>query len=178
MDLSAAGIAPEPEIKQYTLSLLVRNHPGVLSHVAGLFTRRGYNIESISAGITEHADLTRITIVVTGDTAIVNQVVKQCQKLVDVIRIVSLRYNESVTRELALIAVKAQPEDRSKIIEIARVFEATVADMAENAIVLEVVGNARRINSVLQLLAPFGIEDIARTGAVALAYRSHIPPIN
>ncbi len=178
MDLSAEGIGPEPEVKQYTLSILVRNHPGVLSHVAGLFTRRGYNIESISAGITEREDITRITIVVTGDRNILEQVLKQCQKLVDVIRIVSLKYNESVTRELALIAVSAKPEDRSRIIEIAGVFDAKIVDMAESAIVLEVVGNARRINSVLQLLAPFGIEDIARTGVVALAYRSEIPPIN
>jgi acetolactate synthase-1/3 small subunit len=178
MDLSAAGIAPEPETKQYTLSILVRNHPGVLSHVAGLFTRRGYNIESISAGITEREDITRITIVVTGDRNVLEQVLKQCQKLVDVIRIVSLKYNESVTRELALITVSARPEDRSRIIEIAGVFDAKVVDMAESSLMLEVVGNARRINSVLQLLAPFGIEDIARTGVVALAYRSEIPPIN
>ena len=168
----------EPENKQYTLSILVRNHPGVLSHVAGLFTRRGYNIESISAGITERSDITRITIVVTGDTNILEQVLKQCQKLVDVIKITSLKYNESVSRELAIIIVTAREEDRSRIIEIAGVFDAAIVDMAEGAIVLEVVGNARRINSVIQLLSPFGIEDIARTGVVALAYRSQIPPIN
>ena len=168
----------EPEIKQYTLSILVRNHAGVLSHVAGLFTRRGYNIESITAGITERSDITRITIVVTGDNSIVEQVLKQCQKLVDVIRITSLKYNESVSRELAIIIVTARQEDRSRIIEIAGVFDANIVDMAEGAIVLEVVGNARRINSVIQLLSPFGIEDIARTGVVALAYRSQIPPIN
>jgi acetolactate synthase I/III small subunit len=168
----------EPEIKQYTLSILVRNHAGVLSHVAGLFTRRGYNIESITAGITERSDITRITIVVTGDNKIMEQVIKQCQKLVDVIKVTSLKYNESVTRELAIISVSARPENRSRIIEIAGVFNANVVDMAEDALILEAVGNARHINSIIQLLSPFGIEDIARTGVAALAYRSRIAPIN
>jgi len=168
----------QSEIKQYTLSLLVRNHAGVLSHISGLFARRGYNIESISAGITERSDITRITIVVTGDVKIVEQVLKQCQKLVDVIQVQSLKYSESVTRELAILAVTAKPDNRSRIMEIADVFDATVVDMAEGAIILEAVGNARRINSLIHLLSPFGIEDIARTGVVALAYRSQIPPIN
>jgi acetolactate synthase-1/3 small subunit len=168
----------ESEIKQYTLSILVRNHAGVLSHVAGLFARRGYNIESITAGVTERSDITRITIVVTGDPRIMEQVLKQCQKLVDVINVTSLKYNESVTRELAIIAVTAKPGSRSPIFEIAGVFNANIVDMAEDAIILEVVGNARHINSIIQLLSPFGIENIARTGVAALAYRSQIPPIN
>jgi acetolactate synthase I/III small subunit len=168
----------EPEVKQYTLSMLVRNHAGVLSHVAGLFTRRGYNIESISAGITERPDITRITIVVTGDRKILEQVLKQCQKLVDVITVTSLKYNESVTRELAIIVVKASSETRSQIIEIADVFDATIVDMAESAIMLEVTGNTRRIDSIMKLLTPFEIEEVARTGVVALQYRSQIPPIN
>jgi acetolactate synthase-1/3 small subunit len=168
----------DPETRQYTISILVRNHAGVLSHVAGLFTRRGYNIESITAGITERPDITRITIVVTGDNKIVEQVLKQCQKLVDVINVTSLKYNESVSRELAVIAVSARPEHRSRIIEIADVFNANVVDMAEDAIILEVVGNARHINSIIQLLSPFGIETLARTGVVAMAYRSQMAPIN
>jgi acetolactate synthase-1/3 small subunit len=171
-------LAQEPETKQYTLSVLVRNHAGVLSHVAGLFTRRGYNIESISAGITERSDITRITIVVTGDYKILEQVVKQCQKLVDVISVSSLKYNESITRELAIIAVKASQETRSPIIEVADVFDAKIVDMSEQAIMLEVTGNTRLIDSIIKLLSPFGIEEIARTGVVALRYRSQIPPIN
>jgi acetolactate synthase-1/3 small subunit len=171
-------LTQEPETKQYTLSMLVRNHAGVLSHVAGLFTRRGYNIESITAGVTERSDITRITIVVTGDHKILEQVVKQCQKLVDVINVISLKYNESVTRELAIIVVKASSETRSPIIEIADVFDAKIVDMSEQAIMLEVTGNTRRIDSIIKLLSPFGIEEIARTGVVALRYRSQIPPIN
>ncbi len=170
-------IVQEAETRQYTLSILVRNHAGVLSHVAGLFTRRGYNIESISAGITENPEITRITIVVTGDHRILEQVVKQCQKLVDVIKIKALKYNESVTRELAIIAVKADQTNRSKIIEIADVFNAKIVDMAEDSLMMEVTGNARQINSIIQLLSPFGIEQIGRTGVVALEYRSKILPI-
>jgi acetolactate synthase-1/3 small subunit len=166
------------ETKQYTLSMLVRNHAGVLSHVAGLFTRRGYNIESISAGITENPEITRITIVVTGDRKILDQVIKQCQKLIDVIKVTSLKYNESVTRELAIVVVKASQETRSQIIEIADVFDAKIADMSECAIMLEVTGNTRSINSIIKLLSPFGIEEIARTGVVALPYRNQMSPIN
>lgn len=168
----------EFEAKQYTLSMLVRNHAGVLSHIAGLFTRRGYNIESITAGVTEKPDITRITIVVTGDHKIVEQVLKQCQKLVDVITVTSLKYNESVTRELAIIVVQACQKTRSQIIEIADVFNAKVVDMSEEAIMLEVTGNTRHINSVIALLSPFGIEEMARTGVVALKYRSQIPVID
>ncbi len=168
----------EPETRQYILSMLVRNHAGVLSHIAGLFTRRGYNIESITAGVTERLDITRITIVVTGDHKILEQVLKQCQKLVDVITVTSLKYNESVTRELAIIVVKASQEKRSQTIEIADVFNAKIVDMSESAIMLEVTGNTRRIDSIIKLLSPFGIEEIARTGVVALRYRSQISPIN
>lgn len=171
-------LTKEPEAKQYTLSILVRNHAGVLSHVAGLFTRRGYNIESISAGVTERPDITRITIIVTGDAKIVEQMVKQCQKLVDVIKVTSLSYNESVTRELAIIVVKASQETRSQIIEIADVFDAKITDMSAAAIMLEATGSMRNINSIITLLTPFGIEEIARTGVVALPYRSQMPPIN
>ncbi len=165
------------ETKQYTLSMLVRNHAGVLSHVAGLFTRRGYNIDSISAGVTENAEITRITIVVTGDDRILEQVVKQCQKLVDVVKVKALKYNETVTREMAIIAVRANQETRSKIIEIADVFSAKIVDMAEESLMLEVTGNTRQINSIIQLLQPFGIEEMGRTGVVALQYRSKIASI-
>ena len=170
-------IVHDPEVKQYTLSMLVRNHAGVLSHVAGLFTRRGYNIESISAGITEKPDVTRITIVVTGDQRILEQVVKQCRKLVDVIKVHALKHNESVARELAIIVVRASLETRSRIIEIADVFSAKIVDMAEDAIMVEVTGNSRQINSIINLLSPFGIEEMGRTGVVALQYRSKLAPI-
>jgi acetolactate synthase-1/3 small subunit len=159
----------KPEMKQYILSMLVRNHAGVLSHIAGLFTRRGYNIESITAGITERPDITRITIVVTGDQKIVEQVLKQCQKLVDVITVTGLKYNDSITRELAIIVVKASQETRSQIIEITDVFDGKIVDMSEQAIVLEVTGNTRSIDSIIKLLSPYGIEEIARTGVVALS---------
>ena len=109
---------------------------------------------------------------------VVEQVVKQCRKLVDVIKVSNLKYNEAVTRELALIVVKADMENRSRIIEIADVFDAKIVDMAEDAILLEVTGNIRKINSIIQLLSPFGIEEIGRTGMVALKARSKMPSIN
>ena len=170
--------AQTPDKTQYTLSMLVRNHAGVLSHVAGLFTRRGYNIESITAGVTENPEITRMTFVVIGDKRILEQVLKQCQKLVDVITVTNLKYNESVTRELAIIVVNATQENRSQIIEIADVFNAKIADMSHDAIMLEVTGNSRQINSVMQLLTPYGITEVARTGVVALQYRSQVPPID
>src|SRR3989337_2682956 len=109
-------------MKTHTLSILVRNHPGVLSHIAGLFARRAYNIESIAAGVTEKPDVTRITIVVAGDEDVLEQVTKQVRKLVDVIKVVDLKYSESITRELAIITVKANKDTRSEIIEIGDVF--------------------------------------------------------
>ncbi|RMF91613.1 MAG: acetolactate synthase small subunit [Nitrospinota bacterium] len=155
-----------------TLSMLVRNHPGVLSHVAGLFTRRGYNIESISAGVTENPEITRITICVTGDDKMVEQIIKQCQRLVDVLSVTELKYDESITRELAVINVKAPQQNRSEIIQIASVFNGRIADMSEDALMIEVTGNERQIDSIIRLLATYGIEEIARTGLVALQFPS------
>lgn len=158
--------------KKHALSILVRNHPGVLSHVAGLFTRRGYNIDSISAGVTENPEITRITICVTGDEKMVEQIVKQCQKLVDVLSVVDLKYDESITRELAVINVKATQQTRSEIIQIASVFHGRIADMSEEALMIEVTGNERQIDSIIKLLSTYGIEEIARTGLVALGFPS------
>ncbi|HWP47906.1 MAG TPA: acetolactate synthase small subunit [Candidatus Limnocylindrales bacterium] len=161
----------------HTLSLLVRNHPGVLSHVAGLFTRRGYNIESISVGVTENPELSRMTIAVGGDERVVQQIIKQCQKLVDVLSIKDLKYDESITRELAVFVVKTPSnQSRAEIIQIAGVFNARVADMSETSIMIEVTGNQRQIDSITRLLAQYGIEEMARTGIVALTFPSKRKP--
>lgn len=162
---------------QHTLSLLVRNHPGVMSHVAGLFTRRSYNIESIAVGVTENPELSRMTFVVGGDERIVQQIVKQCQKLVDVLSVKVLKYEESLTRELAVITVKTtSTQSRAEIIQIASVFNARIADMSETSIMIEVTGNQRQINSIISLLAKYGIEEMARTGLVALTFPSMRKP--
>lgn len=159
-------------MEKHTLAILVRNHPGVLSHISGLFARRAYNIESIAAGVTENPDVTRITIVVKGDERILEQVTKQLRKLVDVIKVVDLGYADSVTRELAIITVKCTKETRGEIIELSDVFKGTIVDLSEKTLTIQVVGNERQIKGIIKLLSFFGIEEMARTGVIALAYRS------
>ena len=158
--------------EKHTLSILVRNHPGVLSHIAGLFARRAYNIESIAAGVTEKPDVTRITIVVTGDEDVIEQVIKQLRKLIDVIKVVDLKYSDSITRELSIITVNCSNETRGEIIEISDVFNGTVVDLSESTITIQVTGNDRQIKGIIKLLSRFGIEEIARTGVIALPYKS------
>lgn len=158
------------------ISILVRNHPGVLSHVAGLFTRRGYNIESIAAGVTEKPEVTRITIVVSGDEAILEQVTKQIRKLIDVIKVQDLIYSESITRELVLLTIQVPREKRQEIIVTANTFGATVVDIADKTMTLEFVGNERKINTIIQALKDFKVKEIARTGYVALPLESRLEP--
>ncbi|MFH1136153.1 MAG: acetolactate synthase small subunit [Pseudomonadota bacterium] len=154
------------------ISILVRNHPGVLSHVAGLFTRRAYNIESIAAGVTETPEVTRITIVVTGDEVILEQVTKQLRKLIDVIKVQDLKYSESITRELVLMTIFVPREKRQEVLTTANTFQATVVDISEKTMTLEFVGNERKINTVIQALSVFKVKDMARTGFVALPLES------
>lgn len=157
---------------RHILSVLVRNHAGVLSHVAGLFTRRSYNIESLVAGETEDPCISRIIIVVTGDEDVLEQVNKQIQKMVDVISVSDLKFDKAVTGELALITVNADSGSRHEIIEIAEVFGAKVKDMSSTTITMEIAGEERLINNIINLLKPFGIEEMARTGLIALGLRS------
>ena len=154
------------------ISVLVRNHPGVLSHVAGLFARRAYNIESIVAGITDRADITRITLVVTGDESILEQVTKQLRKLIDVIGVIDLKYSQSITRELILMTVYLPSEKRVELIQVANSFGATIVDISDQTATLEFSGNERRINTLLMALAPFKVKEIARTGLIALPLES------
>ncbi|MCL6583438.1 MAG: acetolactate synthase small subunit [bacterium] len=157
---------------RHIISVLVRNHPGVLSHVVGLFTRRSYNIESLAAGVTENPEITRITIVVTGDDRVLDQVMKQVNKLVDVLSVSDLKYDQAITRELAIITVKTTLQTRGAVIEIANVFGAKVVDMSEDTITLELSGTERVLQNLVRLLKPFGISEMARTGMIALAMKS------
>ena len=154
------------------ISIMVRNHPGVLSHVAGLFARRAYNIESIAAGVTENPDVTRITIVVSGDEVILEQVTKQLRKLIDVIKVQDLKYSESITRELVLLTVFTPRDRRQEVIMTANTFGATVLDIAEKTVTLEFVGNERKVNTIMQALDGFKVKEVARTGFVALPLES------
>jgi acetolactate synthase-1/3 small subunit len=138
----------------------------------GLFTRRSYNIESLAAGVTEDPEITRLTIVVAGDDRVLDQVMKQVNKLVDVLKVTDLKYDQAIVRELAIITVKTTLQTRGPVIEIANVFGAKVVDMSEDTITLELSGTEKVIQNLLRLLSPFGICEMARTGMIALAMKS------
>lgn len=153
---------------KHTLAVLVVNKPGVLARIAGLLSRRVFNIESIAAGYTEEPDVTRITIVVEGDTHILDQVVKQLSKLVDVIKIQELGEVE-IERELALIKVKASANRRSDIVNIVNIFRANIVDVNRETMVVELTGDERKINALCAVLEEHGIVEMVRTGKVALS---------
>ena len=153
---------------KHTLSILVENHAGVLSRVAGLFSRRGFNIDSLAVGITENPAISRITIVVEGDEHTVEQVSKQLNKLIDVIRVRKLDYSDSVSRELALIKVDATAATRSEIIQIVEVFRAKIVDISKNTLTIEASGALDKVAALEDMLRPFGIKEIVRTGTIAI----------
>ncbi|HHU69344.1 MAG TPA: acetolactate synthase small subunit [Thermoanaerobacterales bacterium] len=153
---------------KHTLSVLVENNPGVLSRVAGLFSRRGFNIESLAVGTTERPDISRMTIVVDGDNYIVEQVSKQLNKLVDVIKVTDIDANDSVSRELVLIKVDADPSVRTEIVQIVEIFRANIVDVGKNTMIIELTGDKGKVNAMEELLAPFGIKELVRTGIIAL----------
>ncbi|MDO9518389.1 MAG: acetolactate synthase small subunit [Methanosarcinaceae archaeon] len=153
---------------RHTLAVLVENKSGVLARVAGLFSRRGYNIDSLAVGVTEDPTISRMTIVVRGDDHVLEQVTKQLNKLIDVIRVTDLSAEESVERELALIKVTVDANNRSEIIQIADIFRARIIDVAAKSITIEVTGNEDKILGIEQLLRPFGIKEMVRTGKIAL----------
>ena len=151
-----------------TISVLVENHPGVLFRIAGLFSRRGFNIDSLAVGTTENPDVSRMTIVVEGDEYIVEQVKKQLNKLVDVIKVSKIGDDEAVTRELILIKVYADPQIRSEIIQIAEIFRANIVDVSRNSLTIELTGDKNKVAAFEELLKPFGIKELVRTGVIAV----------
>jgi acetolactate synthase-1/3 small subunit len=153
---------------KYTLSVLVENHAGVLSRVAGLFSRRGFNIDSLAVGVTENPDISRMTIVVDGDEYIVEQVSKQLNKLIDVIKIKRLDKHESITRELSLIKVTANAATRSEIVQLVEIFRAKIVDVSKNTLTIEASGSGDKVQALEDLLKPFGIKEIVRTGTIAI----------
>jgi acetolactate synthase-1/3 small subunit len=153
---------------KYTLVALMEDKPGVLTRVAGLFRRRNFNIESLSVGHSETPSISRMTIVVDGDNRVVDQVVTQLSKLINVTDVVDVSGKETVIRELALIKVKAGPGTRTEIIELANVFRARVVDVGTTSMTVEITGPETRVNSLIGLLAPYGLEELARTGRVAM----------
>jgi acetolactate synthase-1/3 small subunit len=153
---------------KHTVAILVENKPGVLTRVAGLFSRRGFNIESLAVGVTENPDTSRMTIVVTGDDHILEQVMKQLNKLIDVIRVSDIPPEESVNRELALIKVGVDSDTRSEVMQIVDVFRAKIVDVGIKSLVVEVTGDESKINAMEQLLRQFGIKEMVRTGKIAM----------
>ncbi|NLI81162.1 MAG: acetolactate synthase small subunit [Deltaproteobacteria bacterium] len=153
---------------KHTLSVLVENKPGVLVRVAGLFSRRGFNIDSLTVGRTENPDVSRMTIVVDGDDRFIEQVTKQLHKLIDVIKISDISAEEYVDRDLVLIKVAAEPSQRVEIMQMAGVFRARVVDLGRKTITLECTGHEGKINAFEESLRPYGIKELVRTGKVAM----------
>ena len=153
---------------RHTLSVLVEDRHGVLTRVAGMFSRRGYNIDSLTVGVTEDPTVSRMTIVVKGDDEVLEQVTKQLNKLIEVIRVIDLKSEETVERELAMIKVKSDVSNRSEIMQIADIFRARIIDVAPRSMIIEITGDETKIEAIEQLLRPFGIKEMVRTGKIAL----------
>jgi len=155
-------------MSKHTLSVLVENKPGVLARVAGLFSRRGFNIESLAVGPTEHADVSRMTIVVAVADLPLEQVTKQLNKLVNVIKIVELDQSVSVQRELLLVKVRADATVRSQVLETVQLFRAKVVDVSPEALTVEATGTADKIEALLRMLEPYGVREMVQSGMVAI----------
>jgi len=156
-------------MRPHTLSILVENKPGVLSRVAGLFTRRGYNIESLAVGTCEEPDMSRITVVSIGDDEAIEQIKKQLNKLIEVVKVSDLTFSDHVPRELALIKVHAEPgSTRAEVMQLADNFRARIVDVGKKTVILEVTGDTSKINALEDLLRQYGIKELVRTGKIAM----------
>jgi len=153
---------------RHTLSVLVENKPGVLARISGMFSRRGFNIHSLAVGPTEHDEVSRMTIVVNVETKPLEQVVKQLNKLINVLKIVELEKEFAVERELMLIKVKADSSTRAGIVEIADIFRSKIVDVSANALTIEATGSPDKLMALTDLLHQYGVRELVRTGLVAL----------
>ncbi|HPC89873.1 MAG TPA: acetolactate synthase small subunit [Methanothrix sp.] len=153
---------------KHTIAVIVENKSGVLTRIAGLFSRRSFNIDSLSVGATDNPDYSRMTITVQGDRDVLEQVIKQLSKLINVIRVSELIPGESVERELAIIKVSADRESRSEIMQVASIFRAKIIDVSQRSVIIEVTGDEEKIDAIIQLLRQFGIKELARTGKVSM----------
>ena len=154
---------------RHTLSVLVEDKPGVLARVSSLFSRRGFNIESLAVGPTEVPEVSRMTIVVSVERLPLEQVTKQLNKLVNVLKIVELDEDSSVQRAIALVKVKADAGQRSSILEVVQLFRAKVVDVALDAVTIEVTGNDDKVEALLRLLEPYGIKELVKSGVIAVS---------
>lgn len=159
---------------KYTLSVLVEDEVGVLSRISGLFARRGYNIESLAVGATEQPDISRVTMVLGGDMRTIEQLIKQLYKLINIKKVINVTNLPCIERELVLIKVGTNKNTRPEILEIANIFRAKVVDLAQNSLTLEVTGDPGKMAAIEQLLAKFGLIEVARTGKISLVRESQV----
>ncbi|GAB3120728.1 acetolactate synthase small subunit [Streptomyces calidiresistens] len=155
-------------MSKHTLSVLVENKPGVLARITSLFSRRGFNIDSLAVGTTEHPEISRITIVVGVEDLPLEQVTKQLNKLVNVLKIVELDPASAVRRELVLVKVRADNDSRSRIIEIVQLFRAKTVDVSPEAVTVEATGSSEKLEAMLRMLEPFGIKELVQSGTIAI----------
>jgi acetolactate synthase I/III small subunit len=153
---------------KHTIAVIMENKSGVLTRIAGLFSRRSFNIDSLSVGATDNPDYSRMTITVQGDRDVLEQVIKQLSKLINVIRVSEMEAGEAIERELAIIKVSADRESRSEIMQIVNIFRANIIDVSHRSMIIEVTGDEEKIDAIVQLLRQFGIKEIARTGKVSM----------
>lgn len=165
-------------MKRHVVSVLVENRSGTLSRVSGLFSRRGFNIDSLTVGETEDASVSRMTIAVTGDDSVLEQIVKQLGKLMDVIAVRELDSSSCIRRELMLVKTKADEQTRPAVIEIASIFRARIIDVSPSTITVEATGDIEKLEGLLLLLRPYGILELARTGLVALERGALVLDVN
>jgi len=154
---------------RHTISVLVENKSGVLARVSGLFSGRGYNIDSLNVAETEDTTISRMTIVARGDDRILEQITKQLNRLVDVVKVSDMTSEDHVERELVLIKVSAQARSRAEIIQIADIFRANIVDVSHEALVIAVTGNENKVTAMINMLRPYGVKEIARSGQVAIS---------
>jgi acetolactate synthase I/III small subunit len=154
---------------RHTLSVLVENKPGVLTRVAGMFARRAYNIHSLAVGPTDEEAISRLTVVVGAEAVQLEQIIKQLNKLVNVLKIQELEHGDTVERELLLLKIAADPSTRSQVIELADVFRAKIVDVDHDSITIEAAGSPDKLEALVELVEPFGIRELVRSGTIALA---------
>lgn len=157
------------KINKHVLTALVEDQPGVLSHIAGLFSSRGYNIDSLNVGATEREGVSRMTIVVVGDDQVLEQITKQLRRLVNVLRVQDFVDRGFVARDLVLVKINCPPARRSEVVAVADVFRANVVHVGEKEIIIQLTGDAAKVEAFLGVLAPYGVKELARTGLVAMA---------
>src|SRR6266540_3290242 len=159
---------------KYVVSILVHNQPGVLARIAGLFSRRGFNIDSLAVGTTDKPEVSRMTVVLEGDDYIIEQMTKQLNKLVDVVKVYVLKSQESVQRELVLFKVHITASTRAEVMQMVDIFRAKIVDVSRNSMVIEITGDGSKVQAMEDLLRQFGIKEVVRTGLIAVERGSKI----